>query len=291
MARCDPYSLATRVAEDLVRDELGIVRLEDIDPKAIAEGRGIRVEAMPEDYAGVSGMLAKHKDDFLIGYNVCIKSVGFQRFCIGHELGHYFLEGHVDELLPLGQEAHVSRGGFVSDNRFEREADHFAAGLLMPAFLFRSAMSRAGEGLDAIQALRKQCRTSLPATAIRFQELTDEAVAVIQSVRGRVEFCCMSDRMLELKPGRWPTKGDALPRSTGAAALHAAPKRIKDNERIDREASGDDWFDTFHDVELFEETVGMGEYGRTITVLTTVDALPDDDVDETDGNWSRSTKR
>jgi Zn-dependent peptidase ImmA (M78 family) len=182
MVRPDPFDFVTRQAEELVRDELGIRRLEDIDPSAIAEGQDIEVHRMPDAYAGVSGMLIKRKDNFHIAYNTFIKSVGFHRFSIGHELGHYVLEGHIDELLPFGQDRHISEAGFVSENRFEREADHFAAGLLMPEFLFRPAMARAGEGLDAIETLRRQCATSLTATAIRYQELTDEAVAVIQSV-------------------------------------------------------------------------------------------------------------
>jgi Zn-dependent peptidase ImmA (M78 family) len=292
MPRRDTFSLATHHAEKLVRDELGIKTLEDIDPTAIAESRGIEVGAMPEAYEGVSGMLIKHKDNFLIAYNTFIKSVGFQRFSIAHEVGHYFLEGHIDELLPFGQDRHVSHGGFVSDNRFEREADHFAAGLLMPEYLFRPAMNEAGEGLDAIEMLRKRCSTSLPATAIRYQELTDEAVAVIQCAGNRVEYCSMSSRMLELKPGRWLRRGDPVPSGTAAALLHAAPKRIADNERLDRETTGEDWFRSLKEVELFEETVGMGGYGRTLTVITTVDALPgEDEDDEDDRDWNRSSHR
>jgi len=291
MVRPDPFGFATRQAEELVRDDLGIRRLEDIDPSAIAKGRDIEVHRMPDAYAGVSGMLIKDKDNFHIAYNTFIKSVGFQRFSVGHELGHYFLEGHIDELLPFGQDRHISEAGFVSENRFEREADHFAAGLLMPEFLFRPAMAKAGEGLDAIEALSKQCATSLTATAIRYQELTDEAVAVIQSAGNRIEYCCMSARMLELKPGRWPRKGDLLPSGTGAAYLHTLPKRISDNERIDRETLAADWFRSLKDVELFEETIGMGNYGRTLTIITTVDALRDDNDGDDDQLWSRSIRR
>jgi Zn-dependent peptidase ImmA (M78 family) len=290
MARRDPFSFATRQAEELVRNELAIKRLEDIDPTSIAESRNIKVYPMSDAYEGVSGMLIKHKDDFLIAYNTFIKSVGFRRFSIGHEVGHYFLEGHIDELLPFGQDKHISQGGFVSDNRFEREADHFAVGLLMPEYLFRPAMDKAGEGLDAIETLRKRCRTSLSATAIRYQELTDEAVAVIQCAGNRIEYCCMSSRMLELKPGRWPRRGDVVPSGTGAALLHASPKRIAENERLDCETRGEDWFRSFKDVELFEETVGMGAFGRTLSVITTVDALPDEGEDEDDGDdrsWNR----
>ena len=290
MARRDPFSFATRAAEAIIRDELRISRLQDIDPRSIAEERGIRVEPMPETYDGVSGMLIKRGDDFFIAYNTFIKSKGFQRFSVAHEIGHYGLEGHVDALLPFGTERHVSHGGFMSDDRYEREADHFAAGLLMPEHLFRPAMDSAAEGLDAIESLHTLCGTSLTATAIRYQELTDEAVAVIQCAGNRIEFCCMSERMLGLHPRRWPRRGDPVPRNTAAGVLHASSNRIASSERLDREADGADWFGSFDDVELFEETVGMGDYGRTLTILTTVDALPDDDGDDSDALWNRSSQ-
>ena len=287
MARRSQYSFATRAAESLVRDELEITKLH-IDPVKIAQDRGIIVEAMPDTHDGVSGMLIKAQDNFIIAFATHIKSNGFQRFSIAHEVGHYFLEGHVDALLPPGTERHRSHSGFVSTDRYELEADHFAAGLLMPEYLFRPAMAKAGEGLDAVEELRRQCGTSLTATAIRFQELTDEAFAVIQCNENRIEFCCMSDRMLSLHPGRWPKKGDLVPDGTTAARLHADKARILASERINDETDGSRWFGLFDDVELFEETVGLGRYGRTLTILTTVDALPDDQSDDDDdASWNR----
>ena len=36
---------------------------------------------------------------FGIAYATHIDNVGFQNFSVGHELGHYFLPGHVDAVL------------------------------------------------------------------------------------------------------------------------------------------------------------------------------------------------
>jgi len=48
-------------------------------------------------------------------------------------------------------------------------------------------------------------------------------------------------------------------------------------------------------MDLFEEAIGLGSYGRTLTVLTTVDELPDeDDPDgetELDEGWKPSFGR
>jgi hypothetical protein len=280
MRKTDPYDFATAYAEDLLRDELKIAALP-VNPIAIAQDRGIVVEPMPSTSNGVSGMLIRLNNDYAIGYATHIKSPGFQRFSVGHELGHYFLPGHVDAVLPPGTTHHSSNSGFVSDDRYELEADHFAAGLLMPSALFAVAMRKAGEGLDAIDNLAGRCITSLTATAIRYQQLSPEAVAVIQSRGGRIEFCFISDRMLSLKPGRWPRKGDAVPKRSATFRLNADPAKIAKAERADGPADGADWFVDFPEIELFEETIGLGRYGRTLTVLTTVDELPDqDDADE-----------
>jgi Zn-dependent peptidase ImmA (M78 family) len=96
---------------------------------AIARVVGIDVVAKPASARGVSGMSIRN--DFVIAYATHIESPGFPNFSIAHELGHYFLEGHVDAVIgPDG--VHRSHAGFSSDDRYELEAEHFAAALLMP---------------------------------------------------------------------------------------------------------------------------------------------------------------
>jgi Zn-dependent peptidase ImmA (M78 family) len=288
MARREPYAFATAFAEKLLRDEFKIDRLP-IDPMALARSRGIRVIAMPHDHDGVSGMFIHANGKSAIAYATHIDNKGFQHFSVAHEIGHCFLPGHIDAILPDGASEHFSRSGFISDDRYELEADHFAAGLLMPARLFTRAMETAGDGLDAIERLAGRCKTSLTATAIRYQQLTQEAVSIIQSRGSRIEFCFMSDALLALKPGRWPHKGEPVPRRSVTHRFNADPERVAKAERDADEVQGVDWFGAFPDVELYEEVVGLGRYGRTLTVITTVDALPDEEDDSADsghdGRW------
>ena len=82
----------------------------------------------PARDAGVSGMLIRVGNEFAIGYATHIDNEPFQRFSVSHELGHYFLPGHVDAVI--GESGiHESRAGFASNDRYEIEADRFAAGL------------------------------------------------------------------------------------------------------------------------------------------------------------------
>jgi hypothetical protein len=287
MAQRRLYDFASRFAEELLRDEFKITTLP-INPITLARSRDIQVHAMPKDHDGVSGMFIHAHGRSAIAYATYIKNRGFQHFSVAHELGHCFLPGHIDAVLPNGSQEHYSHSGFVSEDRYELEADHFAAGLLMPSRLFIKAMNSAGDGLGAIEILHDRCETSLIATAIRYQQLTHEAVAVIQSQGNRIEFCCMSDRMRTLRPKRWPRKGDFLPRRSKTYRLNQDPASVAASERVSGETDGTDWFGGFADIELFEEAVGLGGYGRTLTVLTTVEALDDDSDEEAevDENWT-----
>jgi Zn-dependent peptidase ImmA (M78 family) len=62
-----------------------------IDPFAIAAKHEIDVKAKPDTADGVSGMLLRHGNNFGILYATHTGSEGFERFSVGHELGHYFL--------------------------------------------------------------------------------------------------------------------------------------------------------------------------------------------------------
>lgn len=44
----------------------------------------------------------------------------------------------------------------------------------------------------------------------------------------------------------------------------------------------DDWFDGAPQVEVNEDVVGLGSYGKTLTVLFTDEDLEDEDDDEDD---------
>src|SRR5262249_8815407 len=136
--------MAKQKAENFLRQE-GITTLP-VDPFAIAASHNIEVKPKPDAAGGVSGILLRHGDMFGILYATHIKSEGFQRFSVGHELGHYFLDGHMDHVLPKDG-IHTSHAGFVSADPYELEADQFAAGLLMPSTPFKRALGKQDAGL------------------------------------------------------------------------------------------------------------------------------------------------
>jgi hypothetical protein len=268
-------SAANVAAERLVR-ERGITTLP-VSPFDLAAGDGISVQGA--ELEGASGVLICSGIAFGILFSQRIGNEAFQRFSVAHELGHYHLPGHPEALFMDG-DVHRSHAGFESAASYEIEADHFAAGLLMPRHLFKVALSRGGDGLDAIQAAAAACGTSLTATAIRYAQCAEEPAAVIVSSGRSVEYCFMSDELKEAPGLTWIRKGDPVPRESCTYRFNASADRVR---RADRDEDASDlsiWFGAERERELLEQVIGLGAYGKTLTVLS--GCAPFDDEDEED---------
>lgn len=265
---------ATLHAEMIVRDENLAL---PIDLLALAKSRNILVEAKSSVAKGVSGILLRVGDDFAIGYATHIKSIGFQRFSIAHELGHYFL-GHADTMFRGGKTVHESQAGFGSREQIELEADHFAAGLLMPSELFKQEAGRHSDSLEAIEKVAERCQTSITSSAIRYAELTDAAVAIIISTGSSVDYCFASRSLRGIRGYRHPLKGSVLPRDSLTRDFNQAASNIAEAKRSDDDADLIAWFHADDEIDASEEVIGLGDYGKTLTIITA--DLPDDDDDD-----------
>lgn len=267
-----------------------------VDPEAIAAWKDIAVKAKPDTAAGVSGMLIKVGDDFGIMYATNIPSRGFQRFSISHELGHYFIEGHPEALLTTG--VHQSRAGFVSGDPFEQEADYFAAALLMPELPFKKAIADRDPGLVCVESLCKECETSLTATAIRYSSLTSDGIAVLSSTHDTIDWCFMSDGLKQAKGLTWVRKGTPVPAGSITARFNAEPSNVTSGRREAGDGRLNDWVGGDRPYRVTEEVLGLGQYGRTLTILTCKNLSlraeadePEDDEDALIDSWTPKFRR
>ncbi|MGS4919932.1 MULTISPECIES: ImmA/IrrE family metallo-endopeptidase [Mameliella] len=273
-----------RLAEHVLRDK-GLLHLP-VNLEALASACRIPLQAMDADEEGVSGMLLRVGNAFGIRYATHIPSVGFQRFSIAHEFGHYFAEGHLDH-IQFEAGIHSSRAGFVSPDPYEREADYFASGLLMPSSLVRTLLKRAPEGLQSIEMLGRAAEASTVAAAIRYISETEDAAAIIVSRNGHVDYCFKSEALKQLKGQTWLRKGAALPEGTLTAAIARQP--AAERRRLRDEADSDilDWFGGARAVPATEQVVDLGRYERVLTVLSCAQLVDDtyrdeDELDESD---------
>ncbi|PCJ63665.1 MAG: hypothetical protein COA73_05155 [Candidatus Hydrogenedentota bacterium] len=153
-----------------------------IDPfeVAAAESRGLKlVGADLKEHCDGQLEYDKELDLFILFYNTKY-DVGLPegrhhprtRFSIAHELGHFFLENHRAYLMQSGS-THSSQGEFASKDLMEREADAFAAGLLMPLQLFREAVNQDELSIEYIRTVADIFETSFVSTAIRSVQNSD----------------------------------------------------------------------------------------------------------------------
>jgi Zn-dependent peptidase ImmA (M78 family) len=246
-----------------------------ICPFKIAQDHGIVVEPKGTN-SGISGCLIRIGDIFGIQYADHIDSQGFKNFTVAHELGHYFIPGHHEALIKGINGVHQSKSGFVSDDIYEKQADNFAKELLMPEHLFRQTMDQTEVGLNGIEALANICNTSLTATAIRYCLFAEDPVAIIMSEGDTVNWCFMSEPLLSIQM-QWIEKGSIIPHGTHTANYNRHPENILNNVRDEKYSNLNQWFESAPDIEMEEDIIGLGAYGKTLTVLYTTDAIELDD--------------
>lgn len=255
-----------------------------MDPRRIAQDEDIHIIPKRPDQPGVSGGIIFSDAGVAIFHSTDVASLGFQRFTIAHELGHYFLDGHPEEIQKVAS-VHVSRAGFTQgNNSIELEADHFASGLLMPTGLVRRALHHGHVGLAGIEELADLSQCSLTASAIRAAECSPYPMAIVISQGEKICYGFLSDGFKQLKPRTFPRKDDLLPGSI-TRAFNIETGNVALGRRMTGETSLSEWFDGPVGIRLNEEVIGLGSYGFTLTVFSSED-LPDEPDEEEDDEES-----
>lgn len=189
------------------------------------------------------------------------------RFSFAHELGHYFIDSH---RCALERDAppHGSHAEFESSTTIEREADLFAASLLMPKDRLREHLRR-HIGAEEIQRLASAFGTSLSATAIRCAHVSASALIVMKwSAYGRA-WCWSSEKFSQLTGNRSYRTLDRIP-------AESITRQIVENNTSDtsmscRGTTLATWFPAVRagsvsDEILVEECISLGRYGA-LTIL------------------------
>lgn len=145
-----------------------------INVKECAKHLGVILEKIELD-ADVSGFLLLKDDNTIhIGYNKSNPSNRI-RFTIAHEIGHLILHAKDSKLFVDKEEKMIYRDGNSSTGELlkEREANAFAAALLMPAKLLRQEIEKHKEETKekSISAIAKKFLVSEQAITIRLTNL------------------------------------------------------------------------------------------------------------------------
>lgn len=213
-----------------------------------------------------------------VAYNNAIKSPGRRRFTLAHEAGHYFLHRPLlgPEGIRCGQAA-VVRGEGLD---IEKEADRFAACLLMPLDDFRKQLSaKEKPDIRRLTECADRYGVSLIALVLRWLEYTERRSMVVVSRDGYARWARSSEAAFKSK--RY-IKTSGEPYEIPAAAVAAGePPFEMDGQAVEHPAGI--WFDepveeTSIFSEIYEEsTITLLHFGqaRQRWAVAEDDGLPD----------------
>jgi len=188
-----PISRARSILSDW-----GISNPQEIDLDLIAAELGILI--VEKDIAGSAARLVCVGRSAIISINQHIREVGRKRFAIAHELGHFILHKHQTPGTICTEESFFT---WYNQSVGVKEANVFAAELLMPESLFREHIVKTTPDLKTVQRLSGEFNTTLTATAIRYVELGELPCAIFASCAGKVKWFSASQNFPYklIKPG------------------------------------------------------------------------------------------
>ena len=178
-----------------------------------------------------------------------IREPGRKSFTVAHEIGHFVLPGHdaggaVCGSSDIGNWADASR-------ELEREADEFAAELLLPTDYAKPKFRGESPSLNIIQTVANESNVSFSATAWRYCDLVSERCAVVWSKSGKISWYKPSQEF-----GFYLKRGWEIPKGTQAWECFSGTRTHEHPEPV----SADLWLD---ERVVRENSVLLGALHRT----------------------------
>lgn len=138
-------------------------------------------------------------DTFFIHMNIArgnTKGSRKGRFTLAHELGHYLIDHHRHALECGKMTPHIHRYNPFGRNEeweIERQADEFAANLLMPYSQFRNEFERKTFSGQLIQIVAEKYQVSFSACALRYMNMGFQPIMLVYAEDGMVKWQMRSD--------------------------------------------------------------------------------------------------
>jgi Zn-dependent peptidase ImmA (M78 family) len=256
------------MARTLTRAELclmglGITEPKDIDVRAIAydAGAAVKIRKLTRCEARIVG--SEDKAIISVSQDSGLRR---RRFSVAHELGHWALHRGRQFECRSSDIDNAANGPLDP----ERQADDYAADLLMPWYLFMPLLAQSKQvDLALLELMQNTFDVSLPATAIRIAEANLEPVIITcYGQSGRRWFKRSRD-----VPDRWFPVDQIDPDTYTADVL--AGKR----ERTHVSPIGADaWFDAegIGEYEVKEQSIRLGDGSVLVIIRITEEAMQDD---------------
>jgi hypothetical protein len=221
----------------------------------------LRLKVKEEELEGCEGLLVRPIGipRGIIAVKKSIRSEGRKRFTIAHEIGHFVLPGHDAESSICGQED--IEGWTDRSNSKEREADDFAAELLIPTAVVRARLAQTTPSLAVVEAVATDCAASLSASAWKYCDLTGEQCAIVWSEQGKVSWSRPSPEFpFFIKMGKSIERASFAYNCFNGEKVPSVPEPVP----------ADAWIDSFNLREgstIHEESRSLPAYNSVLTLL------------------------
>lgn len=266
MARFGNLSTDAKRRAQLLIERLGIESPADIDLDYIAWECGAYIRE--EQLEGLEGRILKMAKQSLISIKKSIPERGKKRFVAAHELGHLVLQHNENQLAVCTNADLLS---WYKTNPDERDANVFAAELLMPEKLF-VPHCQAAPSLELFESLADRFNSSLTATIIRYVSMTSQRVAVAHTQDRYVKWALESgDFRFEIPPS------EALKPETYAAEFFNGQEVTKKFEFVESKA----WLDPRRlqpNSFVRELVIPMPTYNSALSVIWIDREIEDDSI-------------
>lgn len=239
----DKQEFITELAESIVEYHFG--NDGEIIPSEIANAYGITYSLGNYEDA-FDGLLEHDNGKFHIYVNLDRQqSKARQRFTFSHELGHFFIDQHRNALVNGQTPYHSSFTGFASENIVEREADFFAACLLMPRNrVVRDYSQYRKFEFNIIHDFCKKYQISLLAAIFRLFHLDVHPMMIVHAINESIKWVFTSKDFYY-----YPKyKKKRIPEDSIMHEYFTSGKKYQHTQQI---WTGD-WFNKSNDHKLYE---------------------------------------
>lgn len=215
-------SNAAHAAIDLL-NEIGWSDPSDMTIEDIAWAKGLIVRY--SDMDGSQGRILMGKDEAIITINKAISYQPKINYIIAHEIGHSLLHRN----LSLFNDSENTLSEWYAYGTHEKEANTFAAELLMPSELFIQKVKKRKLDLSLINDVSGYFNASKTATILRYRDLGDFPVMIIFIEDGILKWKSYSKDF----PYKWLTLGSKLPPYTVAGDFYYRQVEEDKPEKVD----------------------------------------------------------
>lgn len=237
-----------------VREELNLSG--PVDLFAVAERFRLSIREL--DLRGCDGALLRASTDSrgIVAVKRSIREYGRKRFTVAHEIGHRVLHG---ASAACGSS---DIGNWSSSaKRTEKEADEFAAELLLPSKEIGPAINSRSPSLQTIQDVAQKYEASLSASAWRYCDVVAMPCAVIWSTNEVIQWSRKSDSFQFFLQ-----RGVKVPVGSYAMAAYEGKVLPEDPEAV----AADEWIESGYlceHAEIWEQSRRLRSYDSVITLL------------------------